>query len=176
VTSTNQRRVDIAIEYRKPVASDGMAINRLITDCAPLDVNSAYCNLLQCDHFRDTCIVAEIGGEIVGWISAYVKPDSPDTLFVWQVAVSSKARGRGLGRKMLSTLLMRDACEGVLNIQTTITLDNQASWALFRSFARRADSVLTHEPYFIEDDHFDGEHATEHMVTIRLAADKKLAA
>lgn len=164
------------ITYRKPCDKDGAAVWALIRACKPLDENSAYCNLLQCDHFRDTCIIAEMDGEIVGWISAYVLPNDPETLFVWQVAVSDKARGRGLGRKMLFALLEREACAEVFRLQTTITPDNDASWGLFRSFARSLGARLEDEPYFKRHIHFQGKHETEHMVTIALAEELRQAA
>ena len=153
---------------RKPVAEDGAAIWELIQACKPLDENSMYCNLVQCDHFSDTCIVGEMDGEIVGWVSGYVRPDDPETLFVWQVAVSEKARGTGLGTLMLNELLSREACEGVTRLQTTITRDNAASWALFRKFSDAADGELSSEPYFSKSEHFNDMHDTEHMVTITM--------
>ena len=54
--------------FRKPVATDGPVISGLIAACPPLDPNSAYCNLLQCTDFADSCIIAERGGEVVGWV------------------------------------------------------------------------------------------------------------
>ncbi|MBN2906966.1 MAG: diaminobutyrate acetyltransferase [Rhodobacteraceae bacterium] len=164
------------ITLRKPTDADGAAVWALVRDCKPLDENSLYCNLIQCDHFRDTCILAEMNGQVVGWISAYIPPSDPDTLFVWQVAVSPLARGRGLGRKMLYALLERDACAEVMRMNTTITRDNAASWGLFRGIAKRLGAALEDEPHFTRDDHFQGRHATEHMVTIRLAEPLRLAA
>ena len=158
------RRSEVTL--RKPTAEDGAAIWRLIRDCGPLDDNSMYCNLLQCDHFADTCVVAELGGDIVGWVSGYVVPNAPDTLFVWQVAVDSKARGMGVAKKMLADLFAREVCKGVTKLQTTITADNAASWALFTAFADRMDAPLDHEAHFEQAAHFDGAHATEFMVTI----------
>ncbi len=149
---------------------------RLIAECKPLDENSMYCNLLQCDHFADTCILAEKGGEVVGWVSGYRVPDDRQTLFVWQVAVSPKARGESLGRRMLDALLARGACRGVCRVQTTITDDNAASWALFTRFAERAGAKLDHETHFCRDRHFKGAHDTERMVTIRLPEAQRAAA
>ena len=37
------------IILRAPRADDGSAVNELIERCKPLDENSVYCNLLQCD-------------------------------------------------------------------------------------------------------------------------------
>lgn len=155
------------LRLRKPVSEDGAAIWELVRDCKPLDENSMYCNLLQCDHFRDTSVVAELDGEIVGWVSGYIVPNEA-TLFVWQVAVGPAARGLGLGGKMLAHLINRDECAEVEALKTTITEDNDASWGLFRSFARRQGGELTDEVHFHEEDHFGGAHDTEHMVTIAL--------
>jgi len=164
------------ITFRKPVAEDGARVWELIRACKPLDENSMYCNLLQCDHFADTCIVAELNGDIVGWISAYLVPSAPDTLFIWQVAVSDKARGQGLGRRMIAALLDRQECAGVRRIQTTITRENAASWALFSGFAARADGDLGSEPHFERRAHFEDRHDTEHLVTIEFGDDLSKAA
>jgi len=164
------------ITLRMPNGTDGSDVWALVRECQPLDENSMYCNLIQCDHFAETCVLAEMNGQPVGWISGYLRPDAPDTLFVWQVAVSAAARGKGLGRRMLTALLERDACAGIEQIQTTITKDNEASWALFGSFARRNDADLDSEAHFRRDQHFDGAHATEHMVTITLSEAMSAAA
>lgn len=152
---------------RKPEATDGAAIWDLIRVCKPLDENSMYCNLVQADHFRDTCVVAELDGEIVGWISGHMIPGE-DAFFVWQVAVGEAARGMGLGKMMLRHLVRRDECKDAEVMKTTITRDNAASWGLFRSFARDLGGTLSDEPHFTKHDHFDGAHDTEHMVTITL--------
>jgi L-2,4-diaminobutyric acid acetyltransferase len=156
-----------AITFRKPRKTDGADIWRLINGTGKLDVNSMYCNLLQCDHFADTCILAEMDGAIVGWISGYLPPDDNRTFFVWQVAVDEAARGRGVAKKMLTKLMRRPGVHQVRRMQTTITKDNAASWALFRSFARDSGGEMDDEPHFRAEDHFDGAHDTEHLVTIR---------
>lgn len=155
------------LRLRKPDSRDGAAIWTLIGACKPLDENSMYANLIQADHFRDTCVVAELDGEIVGWISGHVIPGSNE-LFVWQVAVGPQARGMGLGKKMLMSLVKRKECRDAVALKTTITRDNAASWALFKSFARAVGGALDDTPHFERDVHFGGKHATEHMVTITL--------
>lgn len=156
---------------RKPLAMDGAEIWELVRRCKPLDENSLYCNLLQTDHFRDTCVVAECGGEIVGWVSGYKLPYEPETLFIWQVAVTETARGMGLGLSMLAHLIGRPECEGVRRLQTTITADNEPSWILFRKFARNDGVKMNVQAYYTQALHFRERHQTEHMVTIDLAAD-----
>ena len=154
------------LALRAPTPEDGADVWELIRDSGPLDENSLYCNLVQCEYFADTCVIAELDGVIVGWISAFIPPDAPDTLFVWQVAVGEAARGRGVAKKMLNELFGRPVCADVTQLKTTITADNDASWALFNSFAENMDAELEHEPHYKEDAHFGGKHATEYMVTI----------
>lgn len=151
---------------RKPSSMDGSRIWRLVAACPPLDQNSMYCNLLQCRDFAETSLLAEMHGEAVGWISGYRRPDDPSTLFVWQVAVHERARGLGLARKMLFGLLERQELRDVARMQTTITPDNHASHALFRSFAERANAVLEATDCFDEKRHFEGRHASERLITI----------
>ena len=165
-TDARARMRAAEVTFRKPTSMDGSAIWRLVKRSKPLDENSMYCNLIQCDHFADTCVLAEAGEEVIGWISAHIPPGEEDTLFIWQVAVAREARGCGLGRRMLEALLDREECADVEHLKTTITRDNEASWALFTRFADRIGAPIDDEPHFISDEHFDGEHATEHMVTI----------
>lgn len=150
-----------APRFRKPDAADAHKVTRLVDSSPPLDTNSAYCNLLQCSDFRDTCVVAERGGELIGWTSAYRPPVAPETLFVWQVAVAPEARGEGLALRMLDELLVRPAAAGASVLTTTITADNGASWALFEAFARRHGAILTKSPRFEREAHFAGAHETE---------------
>lgn len=155
------------LRLRKPEPTDGAGIWALIKGCKPLDENSLYCNLVQAEHFSDTCVLAERDGEVMGWISGHMIPNE-NALFIWQVAVSPKARGLGLGRRMLLDLVRREACAEARHLKTTITRDNEASWALFRSLARHLGGEIKAKPHFTRAEHFGGRHATEHMVTIPL--------
>lgn len=148
----------------------------LIAACPPLDANSAYCNLLQCSHFADTCIVAERAGAIVGWVSGYRPPAAPHQFFVWQVAVADAARGQGLARRMIAALFARPAVRSATHLITTVTADNAASWALFESLARDWGATLERSCLFDRDVHFAGAHASEWQASIGpLPADQAIA-
>lgn len=155
------------IMFTKPSAVDGMAVNQLVASCPPLDTNSVYCNLLQASHFSDTSVAARFeGGEMIGFVSGYVVPKQLDTLFVWQVAVSEKARGQGLAKRMVSSLLERSSCSGVRYLETSITASNEGSWALFRRLADQLNAPLEESVMFDKQDHFKGRHDTEYLVRI----------
>lgn len=155
-----------SILLRLPNLEDGMNVHRLIERCPPLDVNSSYCNLLQCSHFASTSVTAEQNGDIVGFISGYAIPERPNTLFVWQVAVSDQARGMGLASHMLSHILTRPQCKDIRYLETTITEENQASWALFKSFAKKQKADFQSSVWMEKEAHFAGQHDSEVLVRI----------
>lgn len=157
---------DDNLDFRRPTADVGYLLNKLVEASPPLDPNSIYCNLLQCSHFADTAVAVFDGDSLVGFVSGYVIPNKPDTLFVWQVVIAEAARGKGLAKRMLKDLLSREACAEVRYIETTITPDNEASWALFRSLARDLDTTLDSEVFFESKTHFGGEHDDEHLLVI----------
>lgn len=155
-----------SISLREAALEDGMSVFRLIQRCPPLDTNSTYCNLLQCGHFSSTSVAADMDGELVGFISGYVVPDRPDTLFIWQVAVDERARGLGLASKMLGHILNRPVCHSIQYLETTITQDNLPSWALFKGLAKRLSTELHASPWLDEHVHFDGQHDSESLIRI----------
>ena len=154
------------ILLRPPTLKDGMSVFRLIENCPPLDVNSSYCNLLQCSHFFSTSVVAEVDGALAGFISGYIVPERPDTLFIWQVAVAKQARGLGLASSMLVDIVSRPQCAAVSYLETTITEDNQPSWALFKGLAKKLSAELQSSQWMDSKVHFDGEHDSETLVRI----------
>lgn len=152
---------------RMPTLEDGMSVFRLIQRCPPLDANSSYCNFLQSGHFSSTSVAAERDGKLVGFISGYILPDRPDTLFIWQVAVDEEARGLGLASQMLLNILNRSHCQDVHYLETTITEDNQPSWALFKRLSKQMDAdINSTEAWLDKQAHFDGEHDSESLVRI----------
>lgn len=152
--------------FSEPTGHDGPAITQLIKESPPLDNNSAYCNLLQCSHFAKTCMIAKHDSNVVGWISAYIPPEAPNQIFIWQVAVHASMRGKGLAKQMLNQLLARPNINHVQSLSTTITKDNIASWSLFKSIAKSLNVELNAEPHFEKEAHFNGAHDTEWMVTL----------
>jgi L-2,4-diaminobutyric acid acetyltransferase len=157
---------DDGLIFRKPSAEDGYPLNQLVAASPPLDPNSIYCNLLQCSHFADTAVAVSQGDQLMGFVSGYLLPNQSETLFVWQVVISEQARGKGLAKRMLKHLLARPACRGVRYLETTITPDNEASWALFRSLARELDTELKSRLHFEKQAHFGGVHDDEHLLIL----------
>lgn len=154
------------IILRKPDIQDGNAIYTLIKSSPPLDLNSPYCYLLICRHFSETSVLAETGNGISGFISAYIPPSNPDTLFVWQVAVHERSRKQGLATMMLSRILARPGLARIQYIETTVTPSNRASETLFRRYARKLGTSCTESVCFPAGLFGSGPHEEEVLFRI----------
>jgi L-2,4-diaminobutyric acid acetyltransferase len=154
------------ITLRKPVKEDGAPLHTLVRINPPLDMNSVYCNVLQCTHFADTCIVAEKEGQLVGYVTGYLMPTDPGIYFLWQVGVSRDGRGHGLATRMIQAILARDFCRGVRELNTTITRSNEASRHLFHTLAERENAEITEEENYFSREIL-GDHPAESLFRIR---------
>lgn len=144
----------------------GKEIWQLIKASKNLDLNSAYSYLLLCRYFSETCVVAEAGGKIAGFISAFCPPDNPEVIFVWQVAVDRSFRRRGLGMAMLKHMLNREACTGVDYLEITVNPSNQAAYSLYYKLAEELGTSCQESMCF-PSDFFPGEqHEDEIMLRI----------
>ncbi|WP_406150175.1 diaminobutyrate acetyltransferase [Streptomyces sp. NBC_01012] len=133
-----------------PRVEDGAAIWRIARDSEVLDLNSSYSYLLWCRDFAATSVVArDENGDPIAFVTGYIRPDRPETLVVWQVAVDQAHRGKGLAAELLDALTARVASDqGLESVETTVTPDNTASDRLFTSFAQRHDVPLEREVLF----------------------------
>ncbi|MFB8279461.1 diaminobutyrate acetyltransferase [Nocardia colli] len=154
-----------AVTLRAPRVADGAQLWRIAKDSAVLDTNSSYAYVLWCRDFAATSVVAESQGRVVGYVIGFVRPQAPDTVFVWQVAVDRAQKGKGIGARLLHTLLDNVAAQGVSQLETTISPDNAASIALFSSVARRRDARITKRPLF-DAGVFPDSHAPEDLYLI----------
>ncbi|MCD2126397.1 diaminobutyrate acetyltransferase [Rhodococcus ruber] len=152
--------------FRAPRISDGIRMWQIARDSKVLDVNSSYAYVLWCRDFAATSVVATAGDhEAVGFVSGYRRPEAPDTLFVWQVAVDQDQRGRGVAGRMLDSLWDRLTDAGVTRLETTVSPDNEASIAMFTALARRRGLRITRSELFTPSD-FPDSHMAEDLYTI----------
>lgn len=149
----------------EPSPTDGAALWRLARDSQALDINSSYAYMLWVRDFAATSAVAKVDGDVVAFVTGYLRPGAPDTLMVWQVAVADAHRGRGLASALLHRLLDRVSSWGVTFLETTITSDNEASIRLFSALAKSRGTRLASEDLF-DSNLFPDDHKAEYLYRI----------
>ncbi|MGB5809893.1 MAG: diaminobutyrate acetyltransferase [Polyangiales bacterium] len=128
------------VRIRRPGPEDGSMIWELVQRSESLESNSCYAYLLLTSHFAGTSLVAELGGNVVGFVVAYRPPTHPDSIFVWQIGVDEAQRGRGIAKALLHALIRCPGCAEIEYLEATVGASNMASKGLFEKFARDIDA------------------------------------
>ena len=76
-------------------------------------------------------VVAEAGGEVVGYAGVCVYPGES---YVQTLAVRPSAQGRGLGARLLTVLLEEVARRGEASVLLEVRADNERAQSLYRRF------------------------------------------
>jgi len=153
------------IIFRPATPVDGSDMWKFVQEAGVLELNPSYAYILMCQHFGDTCLVAERDGKMVGFVLAYIPPRQADTVFVWQVGVSKAVRGKGVGIRLLHQLLALDGCRNVRYLEASVTPSNKPSQNLFRAFARKSGTTCRKLPFF-PSEFFPEPHESEHLYRI----------
>jgi L-2,4-diaminobutyric acid acetyltransferase len=156
---------DDDITLRAALPDDARRVWGLIEEVGTLERNSCYAYVLLCSHFASTCVIAERAGQILGFLLAYRPPADAASVFVWQVGVAPRARGRRLAARMLDALVARPSCRDARFLTATVTADNASSLALFQGFAR-ARAVACRRELGFPSALFAETHADELLLRI----------
>lgn len=154
-----------SIVFRSPQVADGVGLWRAVEKAGTLEQNTAYFYLIFCSDFADTCLVAQDGDEIAGFVIGYHPPNESSTAFVWQVGVLPAWRGQGLGKRMLDAWLELPANRHVRWVTATVADDNVASEQLFKRFAKSRGVRCEISPHF-DEWHFPAGHRPEPIYRI----------
>lgn len=141
-------------------------MHAFVQDCPPLELNTAYAYVLLATHFSASSAVAEDQEGLLGFVVGYRLPEEQETLFVWQIGVHARARGLGLGKRLLQHLIERTDTVPVRYLEATVAPSNEASQRLFRGFAKFLNAPCEERPCF-EPEHFGGsQHESEALFRV----------
>lgn len=164
--SVQASKVRREIVIRPLKVADALDITAMVRESGALDVNSDYAYLLMCTHFSMTSAIAQYGNESAGFVTAYILPHEPGTLFVWQICVRPAYQGLGLGIRLMQSLLQRIECKQVRFVEATINPSNLASQKLFRTLAKQHGTECKTSHFFSKDLFSSSSHEEELLFRI----------
>ncbi|MFC4103229.1 GNAT family N-acetyltransferase [Paenibacillus xanthanilyticus] len=83
-------------------------------------------------HFRDTCLAAEIGGELAGFVMGFCSQTEPDSAYIRIVMVSPEHRGGGVGRALYEAFFERVTARG-RSVVRCVTAPHKANSLAFHA-------------------------------------------
>ena len=136
------------VEVRALVAADWPAVaaifaEGLATGDATFETSVPTWEDWDARHLPEHRLVAELDGEVAGWIAVvpYSSREAYRGVGEESVYVAEHARGRGVGRTLLSALIESAREGGLWTLQAGIFRENEASLALHRSLGFREVGV-----------------------------------
>ena len=129
------------VEVRLLTASDLAVLERVEADVFDHPIQPALA-----ERFLSTpgnlLAVATDSGTVVGMASAiaYVHPDKPLQLFINEVGVSARVRGRGIGKRLMRALLEQGRALGCTEAWVATETGNAPARALYDSLAGTEDA------------------------------------
>ncbi len=147
------------VTYRQPQLNDATRIYELVRNVDALDLNSWYHYAIFARDFADTSLVADVDGQFAGFVTGYIRPTQPDTLFLWQTATTLSHGVSNLGLNLIHELVQTVKVQrGVRYVEATVDPTNKAIAMLFRLLARqlraeKKDDVLLEAANFDELEH-----------------------
>jgi len=114
---------------------DAPIITKVAENCLPFlrpSVEGTYEFLARC--FQNTFFVFEENTEIVGFIVGFPNTAAPGEFWIYQCAILSEWRGRGIGSKLFEALFRQVRSEGYKRVRSHYKFDNQHSANLHSKF------------------------------------------
>jgi L-2,4-diaminobutyric acid acetyltransferase len=109
--------------------------------------------------FRETSMVVDIDGELAGFVTGYIRPSYPDTLFLWQTATVLNHGVTNLGLNLIDELIKSvQKRTAIRYVEATIDPQNRAIAMQFRLLARKLKADKSEEVRFAVKDFAQLEH------------------
>jgi L-2,4-diaminobutyric acid acetyltransferase len=146
------------VVFRRPVSADARAVWEMVRASDELDDNSEYYYMIWFRDFSRTSMVAELDGEVIGFLSGYRRPERPDTYFVWQEAVRPRHGIPFLGVKLFDHAVEQELLTGARYVEATVSEANTPIVMVLKRFAKRWNADVDKSVLFSGADFGDGHH------------------
>jgi ribosomal protein S18 acetylase RimI-like enzyme len=120
------------IRLRTAAAADYDRIIVVLDDWWGRPVRQALPRLFL-DHFHATSLIAERGGELLGFLIGFHSASAPHRAYIHFVGVAPAARGTGLARQLYETFFAASIQDGCTTVSAITSPMNTASVAFHRA-------------------------------------------
>ena len=134
-----------------------------------IDLNSPYHYRLWCRDFADTTrVIRSPEGAVVAFTTAYVRPDEPTTLMVWQQVASASHRSRNLGHARVRDITQSHLAEHrTTHVEATVTDTSGAPVRTVQKMCDEFGGTLAVNLLLGQEVFPEGNHEAEDLERVR---------
>lgn len=132
----SHRHVSAEMITRQPILEDSARLHDLVRRALLLAENSAYCNLIHCNHFCRYLRCRRGSGEADRFRDRVSLSETAQYLLSLANRCYKNGRGQRLPMRMIQHILARPVCSHATTLEATVSAINAASRAMFESVAK----------------------------------------
>lgn len=139
------------MEIRIPTANDLSGILELVQSCQPaITPYIPYYYWMTLRYFHETCAIAEISNEIVGWCLIIPVPGE-GRYFLHQLAVAPRVRQKGTGTDLVIAIIRRiKKLHTNFELEFTVERKNSVTKLLAEAVAKEFGMRIVQRPDLID--------------------------
>jgi L-2,4-diaminobutyric acid acetyltransferase len=119
------------IIIRNPKEEEFLDVYKFVSNCKPLENYYEHFYKIMLRYFRNSCVLAKLDDDIVGFMLGFTSQVDKDIFFLWQIGVKSDMQNRRIGKKILEETERLAKNIGCTKIHTTVDPGNIHSQRLF---------------------------------------------
>ncbi len=126
------------IKIRNVCDGDSELLQKLASECPPLDVHTPYTYWVIARFFGKNSFIAEIDGKPLGYITSV---ENGEETLVWQIGIKKEVRGSGLAYLLIDKVIAPAIAAG-RKVYVSIDRSNAPSNGAFSSYCRKNGLIL----------------------------------
>lgn len=149
---------------------DDIPILRTMTDPSEpeVEVITDFTWMVVHRYFRNLCFVAEVNGEIVGFVTAIRGSADINVVYLWQIRVLPAFRKQGIASRLIMSLIKKLKDIEVAYFEVSIDPSNIKSLSLFKKTADFLDKQLIKVGEIVYSESFSNKPQLENVYRINL--------
>jgi PhnO protein len=151
----SNRFSQLTITIRDAVLEDAPAITELIKELAETNGENSLVTIsfvqTYLNHHNSHVLLAEVNGEVVGFLSYSIRPDlyhAGDTAMVEELIVHRPWRGQGVGSALIQFFLAQIKAFGCIEASVSTMDDNERAIRFYRAHGLEDEALLL-EKHFL---------------------------
>lgn len=122
---------------RNCTVNDVESVRKFVDECKPLELHTPFTYWMLFNYFSNLCLLTLEDEKIVGFISGIKSSSHEQVVYLWQIGVSKRHRGKKYSSTLLDNFFKSALDLNCNKIQVSIGPNNLASYQAFQKYSKK---------------------------------------